>query len=90
LRALALRNGDDQLATAYLATKAMYHHWQAAEERGGELATVLVQLSSLLSVPNKRKANKDGLLTLMDNARSMIDEALGDSGITRPMEVKNA
>lgn len=76
LRMVALNNNNDQVATLCLATKAMYTKLETAESRRCELATVMVQLSSLLIVPNKRKVNKNDLLKILDNARDMISDVL--------------
>lgn len=76
LRAAALADGNDQVALLCLASKAMYHRLQEVEARNSELATTMVQLSSLLHVPNKRKANKENLLALVGSAHEMINEVL--------------
>lgn len=80
LRTIALRNGNDQIATLCLAAKAMYSKLAESETRNCELSTVMVQLSSLLLVPNKRKVNKEDLLQIVCNARDMISEALSSKG----------
>lgn len=76
LRSIALKNGNEQVATLCLAAKAMYIKLEVAETRSGELLTTMMQLSSLLHVPNKRKVNKNDLLTLLENARDMIGAIL--------------
>lgn len=76
LRGIALKDGNDQVATLCLATKAMYIKLEMAETRSGELSTVMVQLSSLLHVPNKRKVTRDELFNILNNARDMISDAL--------------
>ena len=83
LRAVALNNGDDQLATVILASKAMYHKLTACQDEQAEMKTVLVQLYTVLQVKNKKRTSKDELLQKVALALSMIDDLIDR---TQPME----
>lgn len=89
--------GNVTAATCLLAVKSLYGKLQDVqgelareEELVGDHHTLLVQLSSVLFVRNKRRATRDDLLKQVEMAQSMIETMLGYEFDTRPMEAENA